>query len=1526
MATKFYLPSSGAAAATPAWSTSWYNATGFSAEKLAAVTAKANSGLVTKTLTEADVTDRHFAVGMWVSDMLAAQTIANGTVITGSMQASEDNTKNNLSLHWIIRLVGSDGTTYGNTVVAFSDDATEANATLRSLAFTNTLSGGVSVTAGDRLVIELGIGGDPASGGGSHNSTMRIGETTAGADLAYTDADASTTAVPWINFSNSLVFLSCPTVTTQNCSNVQSTSATGNGTIGSTANGNATRRGFCYKSGTSGDPTTADSVAYDDGDWSAGAYTKGITGLSPGSDYRVRAYVTNLAGTNYGTTVQLTTSVALTVAGDSLLQSSTASFGLTQHNILAVNGATQLQPIDEDLVLVQHNVLSVANTGHLHTANNLTITAYEPSAELVLDNTQQLQTADLIGLIQHNILESAGVTQLHTANSPNLTQHHVLSVNNATHLQHTEILTYRAKVGSFNIDTSKTYGQYQVLTGFGFQPKVFMVWWSGGTNEGDTVASGTIRSGFGAATSSTNRFCLFGYSLDEGASSDTYCGFNNDRLISIYSSPSVVEGHLDFVSLDADGVTLVVDDQFSNTYKINYLALGGDDLTNVYISSKAMPLTLGNYSTTGVGFKPDALITAMPNVTLPNGNADAFYFNLGMATGSSNQGTVWGYSQDGATTANTLGYGYNGETIVYGNAARDSFVSFDNDGFTLNHLEGTTTAFVYWFIALKGGRYSVGDITTRTDGNDIQETVGFNPLALLISSANRTLSTQDTLTDHNRISVGATTSPNNRVVTAWSDEDALGDTETAYANYSSAVYAYVKDDAIVGLMDIKSIDQNGFTSVMDYTDPSACWVNYLAIGAKPFRVGLSVQDATHSHITKDPYTVALLHFNGTDGQTTITDESGKSWERQGTPELDTAIKKLGSASGLFPGGTGNYWRSSDSDDWNLGTGDFTLEAYVYLDALPSAGQGRKILVNSTDSSNYWIFHIYNSSGDYQLRLEQVGGPGGIVLGRSYSFGIEQFYHVAVTRESGISRLWVNGGKLGTDMSSGYTLGDFSGYMMVGGSSTANGWDGFIDEVRISKGKARYSTNFSPQDFEYSYIELQLKQHYILSVNNCSQLQTSDNCSLTQHNLLSVDTCTQLHTSDNLEVTYHAPGAEELEVQDSSQLHTAGELGLTQHNILSVDNAGQTHTSGEQGLVQHNILVVQDSAHIQTSNNVVLTQHNALTVSNPEHLQTSGNCVLTQHNVLVVSNAAHEHTVNNVNVGGIDILADYTIQLQTSDNVTLTQHNILSVNNSTHLQSSDNLTLGVGLIPSNSSQLHSSDGIGLTQHNILSVNNSSQLHTAENVTVVAHEPGAFVLEVQSPTHLQTSDGVGLTQHNILVVGNAGQLHSTSSIGLTQHHVLSVDNCTHLQTANNIEITAYNPQLTVQNSSHLHTSDNVSLVQHNSLVVNNTTHIQTSDNVEVVYHAPGAIQLVVQNSGHLHTSENIALVQHNILSVNNSVHNLTSSTIALGVSLEKLPLIFNLYYLSMVSLEVSKINKEFTFQLGINPVYTTDLIII
>ena len=133
-------------------------------------------------------------------------------------------------------------------------------------------------------------------------------------------------------------FSTTPTVTTQAVSSITKDTATGNGNITALGGENSTRRGFCYKAGTSGDPTTADSTAYDDGDYGVGAFTKGLTSLSNYTSYRVRAYATNSIGTSYGTTVQMKTLATIPTVTTQAVSSILSTTATGNGNITATGG------------------------------------------------------------------------------------------------------------------------------------------------------------------------------------------------------------------------------------------------------------------------------------------------------------------------------------------------------------------------------------------------------------------------------------------------------------------------------------------------------------------------------------------------------------------------------------------------------------------------------------------------------------------------------------------------------------------------------------------------------------------------------------------------------------------------------------------------------------------------------------------------------------------------------------------------------------------------------------------------------------------------------------------------------------------------------------------------------------------------------------------------------------------------------------------------------------------------------------
>jgi hypothetical protein len=217
----------------------------------------------------------------------------------------------------------------------------------------------------------------------------------------------------------------------------------------------------------------------------------------------------------------------------------------------------------------------------------------------------------------------------------------------------------------------------------------------------------------------------------------------------------------------------------------------------------------------------------------------------------------------------------------------------------------------------------------------------------------------------------------------------------------------------------------------------------------------------------DSYTKALLHLDGADGSTTIVDESGKSWSCFGNAQLDTAQYKFGTASGLFDG-AGDRMETANSTDFQFGTGDFTIDFWMRIPSNPAALQ-----------SLYW----FGSDGNYTNSVNIfINGSGRLVYGATYTganiqvnnttaVATNTWTHVAFIRYSSNIYLAI-GGVLSTGVADTHNLGvpnSSPGLRLgctYGGTNGTNFYNGWIDEVRISKGIARWTSNFTPPSSPY----------------------------------------------------------------------------------------------------------------------------------------------------------------------------------------------------------------------------------------------------------------------------------------------------------------------------------------------------------------------------------------------------------------------------------------------------------------------------
>jgi hypothetical protein len=211
----------------------------------------------------------------------------------------------------------------------------------------------------------------------------------------------------------------------------------------------------------------------------------------------------------------------------------------------------------------------------------------------------------------------------------------------------------------------------------------------------------------------------------------------------------------------------------------------------------------------------------------------------------------------------------------------------------------------------------------------------------------------------------------------------------------------------------------------------------------------------------------LLHGEGTNGSTTFTDSSSlnNTLTRTGTGiTISTAQKKFGNASINFPGSGTNYLTvTTNPTSFQFGTNDFTLEMWVYV-AVSFPGTDDMYLYSSRNggsSPECPELVIDQSTKHFQFR----SSGSALVTGTTTPLA-NTWYHVAFCRKGSSNLLFVNGAQEGPTVtdSRSYTT-QVAGQPVTLGINTFNFtsalFNGYLDEVRVTKGLARYTSNFTP---------------------------------------------------------------------------------------------------------------------------------------------------------------------------------------------------------------------------------------------------------------------------------------------------------------------------------------------------------------------------------------------------------------------------------------------------------------------------------
>lgn len=210
--------------------------------------------------------------------------------------------------------------------------------------------------------------------------------------------------------------------------------------------------------------------------------------------------------------------------------------------------------------------------------------------------------------------------------------------------------------------------------------------------------------------------------------------------------------------------------------------------------------------------------------------------------------------------------------------------------------------------------------------------------------------------------------------------------------------------------------------------------------AAAFTLGTPVSDPFYDRVS------CLLHMNGSNGLGSFTDETGKKVIVGSGATTTTSQAKFGTSSAKFVGPNAQL-HLANNEDFGFGTGDFTIEFWAKTLSADGSPAGTMLDLRSDDGSGfsvefYSVFVATIGIGTYQ----RIHGQ----------WEADKWHHIALTRDRGVMRFFYDGVPH-SDQTISYTV-DFGETRSLTIGQRTDGtqtFSGYIDEVRVTKGRARY---------------------------------------------------------------------------------------------------------------------------------------------------------------------------------------------------------------------------------------------------------------------------------------------------------------------------------------------------------------------------------------------------------------------------------------------------------------------------------------
>lgn len=313
-------------------------------------------------------------------------------------------------------------------------------------------------------------------------------------------------------------------------------------------------------------------------------------------------------------------------------------------------------------------------------------------------------------------------------------------------------------------------------------------------------------------------------------------------------------------------------------------------------------------------------------------------------------------------------------------------------------------------------------------------------------------------------------------------------TNGATYEYTGNAWTVVGPDAGVRISSVQEISATASAPVEEIVGVKSITLQSGSVNAETDVGKLFIEDNG-----ADSYTKLLLHFDGADEATSTTDssDSGHTITMTGA-KIDNGASVFGTSSAYFDG-SNDHIDVAKSSDFDFGTAAWTVEMWVYWEN--GTNTYEHIWAWGHNPTGYHLDSVHIVATDTQ-KLEVLqysypennsGGPNTNLNTSNNTFLQDQWNHLAVVYDGTNLKIYVNGTQIATtavsltsidysSQSSRMTIGARY-FPALGGTGYDSHFKGYIDEFRISKGIARYTSNFDPPTKQFGRPDLKIKDTY-----------------------------------------------------------------------------------------------------------------------------------------------------------------------------------------------------------------------------------------------------------------------------------------------------------------------------------------------------------------------------------------------------------------------------------------------------------------